>query len=62
MGLHAAIPTCCQSDMPPFLTLTPSMETEIVRVVGRLKAMEVPLLRQLDVNVEWGYVGMEGRD
>ena len=27
------------------------METEIVGVVGRLKTMEVPPLRQLDVNV-----------
>ena len=30
------------------------METEIVGVVGRLKTMEVPPLRQLDVNVGVG--------
>ena len=32
-------------------TATLTMETEIVGVVGRLKTMEVPPLRQLDVNV-----------
>ena len=30
------------------------METKIVQVVGRLKTMEVPPLRQLDVNVGVG--------
>ena len=35
-------------------TATPTMETEIVGVVGRLKTMEVPLHRQLLVNVGGG--------
>ena len=52
--------------MPPFLTrtltltvtltltITQTIETELVGVVGRLKSMEVPPLRRLDVNVGVG--------